>query len=210
MKKLLTILFFGCAATVSAQKPENLIAKGNEAYKKQDYKTAANDYLKALQKDGKNEAARFNMANALQQQESYPDAAKMYDDLLNSTKDPGLQSKTYYNSGLSMVKQKQLEQAIERFKGSLRINPTDTEARENLQKAINELKKQQQKQDQDKQDKKKNDKQDQKKDQQKQEQNKLNQNKAEQLLKQLQEQEKQLQKQVQKQKSNPQQQEKDW
>jgi Ca-activated chloride channel homolog len=192
-----------------AQKPENLIAKGNEAYKKKDYKTAANDYLKALQKDNKNEAARFNMANAYQQQDSYQDAAKLYDDLLSTTKDPGLQSKTFYNSGLSMVKQKQLEQAIERFKGSLRINPTDTEARENLQKAINELKKQQQKEDQNKQDKKKDEKQDEKKDK-KQEPNKLNQNKAEQLLKQLQEQEKQLQKQVQKQKSNPQQQEKDW
>jgi Ca-activated chloride channel family protein len=212
LRLLVTILLLVVSSVVDAQQANNLIVKGNEAYRKQDYKTASANYSKALQKDSKNAAAKFNMGNAFQQQQSYEEATKFYDDLISTSKDASLKTKAFNNSGLAMVRQQQLEQAIDRFKGALRIDPSDNETRENLQKAINELKKKQNK-DQNKDQKKQDKKEDEKNDKQKQPQqpkNNLSQNKADQLLKQLQEQEKQLQKQLQKQKTSVTQPEKDW
>jgi len=52
-----------------------------------------------------------------------------------------LRSKATYNQGVMFSKQKKLEESIESYKESLRLNPNDQEVRENLQKALLELKK---------------------------------------------------------------------
>jgi Ca-activated chloride channel homolog len=48
-----------------------------------------------------------------------------------------------YNQGVGATKQKKLEESIEKYKQALRMVPDDQQARENLQKALRELKKQQ-------------------------------------------------------------------
>lgn len=116
--------------------------KGNELYKKGDYTSALTEYEKALQTDQKNNTAQFNAGNALQKQQKFPDAAKSFESVLESSNDPSLQAQAGYNKGVAEVKQKQLQEAINSFKQSLRLNSTDNDARENLQKALNELKKQ--------------------------------------------------------------------
>ena len=62
------------------------------------------------------------------------------------TKERGLRSNSYYNEGVVLGKQQKLEESIETYKNALRQNPDNTEARENLQKALLELKKKNQKQ----------------------------------------------------------------
>ena len=57
---------------------------------------------------------------------------------------------SWYNQGVAFTKQKNLEEGIESYKKSLRLNPNDQEARENLQKAILELKKRMEQQNQSK------------------------------------------------------------
>ena len=47
---------------------------------------------------------------------------------------------------LRLSHQKKIKESIEAYKQTLRLAPEDTEARENLQKALNELKQQQQQQ----------------------------------------------------------------
>ena len=54
---------------------------------------------------------------------------------------PGIKAKSYYNKGAILSSQKKLEESIEAYKNAFRQNPDDKEARENLQKALLELKK---------------------------------------------------------------------
>jgi len=189
-----------------AQVVNNFIAKGNDLYKKGDYKLAQVEYEKALKADKANGSAQFNDGNALQKMGNFADAGKLFQSVLENTKDPALQSKSAYNKGVADVKQQQLQQAVNSFKQSLRLNPADEESRENLQKALNELKKQDKNKDNKKQDNKKQ--QDNKSQKQKQE-SKISKQQAENLLNQLRQEEKQLQ-DYQKQKIKQQNPEKDW
>ena len=53
-----------------------------------------------------------------------------------------IRSGAYYNAGVVYSSQKKIEESIEEYKNALRLNWKDTKARENLQKALLELKKQ--------------------------------------------------------------------
>ncbi len=127
-----------------AQEINSLIKKGNEAYKNGDYKNAAQLYKNALEKDVTNDIAKFNLGNALEKQLNITEAEKYYNDVAGNTKDINLKTKALYNKGVSEVREQKLIDAIETFKQSLMLNPLDNDTRENLQKAINEFKKQQQ------------------------------------------------------------------
>ena len=183
-----------------AQTANNAVKKGNDAYKKGDYKTAQENYLQALTADPKNNAARFNLGNAQQKQNNADAAEKQYDEIITNAVDSSLMSSAYYNKGLSLIAQKKLIDAIDAFKKSLLLSPGDNDTRENLQKAMNELRLLQQKQNPQPQKQNK---------QPKQNDSKLNQQKAEQYLQQLRDQEKKLQKALQK-KSTNNQPEEDW
>jgi tetratricopeptide (TPR) repeat protein len=140
-----------------------------------------------------NITAKFNQANALYKQDKKVDAAILLTELTGKVTDPPMRAKTYYNKGVILSQQKNLEESIEAYKNALRNDPTDKDARENLQKALLELKKK----NQDK--KKENDQQKKKKEEpKKQPQPKMNPKEAEQRLKLLQQKEKETQERVQK------------
>jgi tetratricopeptide (TPR) repeat protein len=126
-----------------AQKASNYIAKGNEAYRKGDYDEAIKSYQTALKEDPSNVAARFNLANALQKQDNINEANKNYDKVVESASINSLKAESNYNKALAFIKGKDLLSAVGSFEASLKEDPNDDEARENLQKALNELKKQQ-------------------------------------------------------------------
>ncbi|MBV9961722.1 MAG: tetratricopeptide repeat protein [Parafilimonas sp.] len=127
-----------------SQPANNYIQKGNEAYRKADFDAAVENYKNALRKDPTNNTARFNLANALQKRNEIKEAQKNYDQVIEKSGVNSLKSESNYNKGIASLKEKDLQQAISSFKESLRENPSDDDARENLQKALNELKKQQQ------------------------------------------------------------------
>jgi Ca-activated chloride channel family protein len=153
-----------------------------------------------LRKDPENNIARFNLANALQKQNEIKEAKKNYDEVIEKADINSLKAESNYNKALAYIKEKDLLQAIASFKESLKQNPNDDDARENLQKALNELKKQQQ-QKQPKNQKPQNQKQ--------QKQPQLNKNMMQQKFNELRNQEKQLQQKLQT-KNNTVQPEKDW
>ncbi|HXL58169.1 MAG TPA: tetratricopeptide repeat protein [Chitinophagaceae bacterium] len=202
MKFFLTILSLFIFYAVQAQNVDNIISEGNDSYKKGAYKNAAELYKKALEKDEKNNTAKFNLGNALQKQNDATNAEKYYDEVAASVNDALLKAKAFYNRGVAQVQQQKLADAIESFKEALKLIPEDNDTRENLQKAINDLKKQQQSLSQQQQ-----------KNQQKPRQkpkNKLtNQEMIDQKFNELRDKEKQLQKMLQR-KPNAAQPEKDW
>ena len=191
-----------------AQEGNRAVQEGNTAYKNGEYNTAVKNYTKALEIDKKNTAAWFNMGNALQKMVNPEEAAKSYDEAIKNAADDDLRSKAYYNKALAMLQQKDLQGAINALKQSLRLTPADNDARENLQKALNEQKKQQQQKQQ--QQKQNNTQQQQSQQQLKKQQKMMDKQMMEQKFQELRNQEKEIQKQLQQQKAGIQQQEKDW
>lgn len=209
------ILLLVCGTAQAQSNVSNkAVKKGNDYYQKGDFDHAAEQYKKALDKDSKNSKAQYNLGNTQLMQKKWAEAAKTYDGV-GADADSTLRTNAFYNKGLAYAREKKLPEAIEAFKQSLRYTPEDDNTRENLQKAINELKQQQQQQQNQNQQQPKQQPQNEQKKQQKQQQqpqnnSKLSQQQAEQLLSTLRENEKQLQKQLQKQKGNVTQTTKDW
>ena len=203
MKILLTIICGFASFLATAQVANTDVQKGNEYYRKGDYKMASQLYQIALGREPGSTAAKFNLGNALQKQQDVAGAVKQYEDILATEKNAALRAKTYYNKGVALTKQNDNDGAIDAFKHALGLAPDDNETRENLQKALNEQKQkqQQQKQPQNKKDPKKNN--------QPQPPKTADKQMMEKKFRELQSQEKQLQKQLQK-KSLEGQPDKDW
>ena len=198
MKISLVILFLIASMYSFAQsKPvEMIIQAGNDYYKQQQFAKAAEEYRKAIEADPSNATAKFNQANAFYKQDKKVDAARIFAEVANDISDKGIRSKAFYNKGVILTQQKNLEESIEAYKNALRNNADDKEARENLQKALLELKnKNADKKKENEQPKKK------KEDQKKQSQPKMNPKEADQRLKLLQQKEKEVQQRVQKEKT---------
>ncbi len=193
--------------SLSAQQNNRQIVKGNEYYRAGKYDKAIDEYRKVLERNPDNSLVTYNLANALYRQQKFAEAEELYARNEKLTKDAAMLNKVYYNKGLTHTRKKELEKSIAAYKQALIYDQNDADARHNLQKALRELKKQNQQEN--KKDPKENkDKQESKPNQQK---SKLNKKQVEQLLKALQQQEQEVQKKYQQSKSRASTQpEKDW
>jgi Ca-activated chloride channel family protein len=191
MKKLLSISAFFIYCAARGQQSDKLILKGNEFYKKQDFGKAETAYSEAVTAEPNSDKAKFNLGNALYKQSKGDEAIKQFDNIANEAAKADMKAKAFYNKGVALGIQKKLEESIEAYKNALRQNPDDKEARENLQKALLELKK-------------KNPhkpKQDPKKKKQEQPKSAMDRKEAEQKLQLLAQKEKEVQQRIQKEKS---------
>lgn len=180
-KYLLSILIASlfCLPLWGQKQVRDLTRSGNKLYRSKEYSKAEIDYRKALEVNKSDRTTIFNLANVLYRTDRGEEAGKLYQSLtphlslLSSTEAADLT----HNAGNTAFRAKQLEQAIEYYKESLRRRPSDEDTRYNLalaQKLLEEQKKnggggQDQQQDQDK-DQKKDQQQDQQKDQKKDQQ----------------------------------------
>ena len=196
--KIRSVIFIAASMIASAplmgQKAENTIQSGNTLYKEQKYDQAEIQYNDVLIKEPGNTTAKFNLANTLYRRGKQDESSKKLDELIAYEKETGLRSQSFYNKGVILSGQKKLEESIEAYKNTLRLNPDDKEARENLQKALLELKKKNPPP-------KKEDKKKKQEQQKKQPQPKMNQKEAQQRLKLLEQKEKEVQQRMQKEKS---------
>ena len=133
-----------------SQKDNALIKKGNEAYTKQEYEKAVSQYQKVIEKSPSNEVAQFNLGNALFKSNKPDDAVSAFDNAVTQSKNKDNRSQAYYNKGVVQQNNKKLPECIASYKNALKLNPADEDARQNLQKALLQLKEQQKKQEQDK------------------------------------------------------------
>jgi len=203
--KILCSLLLISFCSVAQKVDNNLLFKGNEAYKRKLYDQAETHYQNVLTQKPDNLTAAFNLGNTLFRNKKAENATQLYDDALTFAKDDLQKANVSYNKGVSLTQQKKLPESINAYKDALRFNPSDILARENLQRALNEQKKKQ-----DEEDKKNKENPPPKNDKDK-EKDKLNQKQIKQMLQALQEQEKQLQKKVQSSKaSSASKPEKDW
>ncbi len=198
MKKIISLLLVVCCLQASSQQNEKIIQKGNEYYRQQQFEKASAAYNSVLNGDPANTTAKFNLANSELKLGKQDGALKIYSDLLDNAKEKDLKAKSFYNKGVVLTQQKKLEESITAYKNTLRQNPDDKEARENLQKALLELKK---KTPPKKKEEKENQKKKQQEQQKKQQQPKMSPKEAEQRLKLLEQKEKEVNQRMQKEKS---------
>ncbi len=147
---------------------------GNNKYLAGEYDEAKRHYDKIITEEEKFEnkkEAVFNSGNALYRMNKFDEAESDYRKIAdNATLDPSLRADAFYNIGNSYftrAKQAQGEQkesllknAIKHYKESLKLNPNDLQAKQNLELAKALLKQEEEKQQgnnqNDKQDKDKN------------------------------------------------------
>jgi tetratricopeptide (TPR) repeat protein len=204
MKSLLLIFTCFICLTSLAQGEKQSIIKGNQLYKKQDFSKAVEEYKKATAKNEKSPQAQYNLGNALYKTKKTEEAEKAYSAAEEFATEKPMKSMAGYNKGVMLTRQKKLEESIDAYKQALRYNSEDEQARENLQLALNELKKEQNKSQN--QDKNKSNNQD----KEPQNNSKLNKKQAEQMLNALRQEEKKLQQNQQKSKSSSRSVSKDW
>ena len=193
-KLIILALFISPACSAQSSEADKNIRAGNEFYKQQQFDKAASEYSKAIEADPNNGPAKFNLANTLYKQNKQDEAVKVFTEVSGNAVKADLKEKAYYNKGAVLSRQQKLEESIEAYKSVLRLNSDDKEARENLQKALLELKKKNPP-------KKKEDQK--KKQQQKQPQSKMSPKEAQQRLQLLAQKEKEVQQRIQKEKSKP-------
>jgi tetratricopeptide (TPR) repeat protein len=210
LKVVSTLLFIFSSVSLFAQNANEIIKKGNDAYKKKDYETASKKYEEVIQKNENNATAQFNLGNALYKIEKKEVAVNAFEKAQNTLTKPLEKSNALYNKGVVLQNDKKLEECIVSYKKALKLNPNNEDARHNLQLALKKQQQEKQKQDKDKKDKDK-DKDKSKDDKPKPQPSNLSQKQADQKLQALLQKEKSLQDKLHKANAAaPNKQEKDW
>jgi len=158
----LFILLAGCALHAAAQQERSLTRDGNRLFDKGKYADAEASYKKALEKKSTFTEAVFNLGDAMYKQERYDDAIRQFELSAKTLTDPKLKAQAYHNIGNSQLGKKEYEKAVDAYKQSLKLNPSDRDTKYNLAYANAKLRDKQKQDQQKKQDKKDN--KDQKKD----------------------------------------------
>lgn len=192
-------LIVGFGSTSGAQTHRSLIGEGNEAFESGKFPDAEVEYKKALQEYPESKVGQFNLGDAYYKQQRYDEAQQAFATFAATGENALEASKAFYNLGNTLYQSGKLEESIGAYKQALRLNPTDEDARHNLELA-RKKKKEEEKKDQKNKDQKK-DKQD---EQQKQDQQSQDQKNQDQKDKQQEQQQQQPQQDQQQQQQQPQ------
>lgn len=145
-------------ARESNKAERNLVVEGNRLFEKENYHAALEKYNAALATNPDYDYALFNVAVTLTklasddnkgtQNDPREMARQIFSSLSKQKSNTELAAKSLYNLGNMAFNDNQFGQAIELYKESLRINPTDRQCRQNLLIALNKQEEQEQNQDQ--------------------------------------------------------------
>jgi Ca-activated chloride channel homolog len=198
MRSFLLLLLVTVSSHVSGQQADAMIRKGNRLYKQKQLDLSQKAYEEAVHAAPGDPTANYNLGDVQFRKNNFDSAARSFEAGVENSRDSAGRENSLYNKGVALVKGQKLKESIDAWENALRINPSDQETRENLQKALLELKRQQQQQQdqkkkQDQQQQKKQDQKDQQQQQPQPQPSKLTKQQAEQLLKSLQERENELQ-----------------
>jgi Ca-activated chloride channel family protein len=173
-KKIATMLLLLMVVGAHAQSDRDYVRQGNKQFRAGKYAEAEVDYRKAVEKNGKNAQAVYNLGNALLAQRKDSAAIEQFQAAAKLETNSRRRSYAYHNIGVICQGRQMFGEAIEAYKEALRNNPNDDETRYNLELCKRQQKQQQQNQQnqQKKQNKDNKDNKDKNKDQDKQDQQK--------------------------------------
>jgi len=126
------IFLFACVSLAWGDSYSSLNNKGNDMYKKGDFKKALEFYNQAGIEKPDLPEIRYNLGNSLHQQKEWERALQNYQKALQGTPDLS-QAQIYYNLGNTFYRLDKYPEAIEAYKKCLGINPNDEDAKYNLE-----------------------------------------------------------------------------
>lgn len=127
----IAIMLTGTISAAHAQEERSDIRRGNKLYEKGKFTEAEVKFKQAIQKNPSSYEAAYNLAGALYKQNRMEEAATQYAKIVDG-KDNENTANTLYNVGNTMLNTRKLDEAIESYKKSLRLNPDDMQAKFNL------------------------------------------------------------------------------
>ncbi|MBE6210078.1 MAG: tetratricopeptide repeat protein [Rikenellaceae bacterium] len=148
-KLIFTTIFALIASFLSAQNlPERgLVRKGNRQFGRERYERSVDSYTRALEAAPGCFEAGYNLSNALFRSERYDKAEQTLKNFVtDSTRTAKEHADAYYNLGNTQFMQQKLQEALESYRNSLRLNPEDMEAKYNYAYTKKLLEQQQQQQ----------------------------------------------------------------
>lgn len=122
----------------------DLNKQGNKLYHKEKYKEALEKYKEAQVKAPNLMIMDYNIGCGQYKTQSYNEGGQSFKRIISSLEDKDLKHKSFYNLGNVLFKLGELEGAIEMFKHALKLNPSDMDAKINLEFAQKLLKEGQQ------------------------------------------------------------------
>lgn len=134
MYRLIYIAFLFIAVSSQAQQmPErSLVRKGNRQYNKGNYEQSIERYGRAVQAAPRQFEAIYNLGNALYKAERFDTAEQaLMQAAADSLHSDDERAEAFYNLGNALFKQEKYKEALESYKQSLRMNPSDMEAKYN-------------------------------------------------------------------------------
>lgn len=120
------------AATAYAQIDRKEVCSGNRDFRKNEWREAEVDYMKALVKDSMSFAANYNLASALYRQEEFEKAKEALGKIEQAASVSPYASDYYYNLGDVAIALGDWQAAVDAFGRSLLLNPGDIDAKENF------------------------------------------------------------------------------
>ena len=155
MDRHIVLLIVALAVSVASygQKyPERRhIRGGNGLYERQRFADAEKSYRKALQRDSLSVEGAFNLGDTHYATENFAAAEEQFRKVAERKEgvSDAQRAAAYYNLGNAQFQQQKLDEALESYKQSLKLNPSDLEAKFNY--AYTKALKDQQEQNQDNQ-----------------------------------------------------------
>lgn len=174
---LITCFALVLPSNLFSQGDKKYIRQGNREYEKDKFSESEISYRKAADKNAKSPDAIFNIGDALYKQNKYDDAGTQFIENHSMSDDREKKSSSLYNLGNSLLKANKVRESIDAYKGSLKLDPGNMEAKYNLAYAQDLLKEQEQEQEQQQQQQKDQNKDNQDNKKQDQEQKQKDQNK---------------------------------
>ena len=137
----------GVTLIARTQKANAEVAAGNLAFSAQDYETALQHYAKAQSQAPGQAEPLYNAANVFYMQQTLDKAQQSLDQALAQPQ-KAIEESIYFNLGNVAFKTKQFEAAVTQYESALRIDPSDKEAKYNLELALQQKQNQQDQQQQ--------------------------------------------------------------
>lgn len=110
-----------------------VMKQGEDAYNKGQYLDSLAHLLQAQMESPDDLKVRFNLASAQYQAGRYDEAAREFKAVVMQSHDLKLKQKAVYNLGNTFFRQNNLTAAVDFYRRALELNPSDLDAKQNLE-----------------------------------------------------------------------------
>lgn len=145
MRLFVIIAFIFSSSQLFGQLWRDSLEAARKAYDDEKYIEALKYYRSAQNNAPENIDFSDEIGQTAYKARQFEIAEKIYRQNANNKKSPQQQANSWHNVGNSLMKKEDYSGAVEAYKESLRLNPTDDETRYNLSEAIRKLKQTKQK-----------------------------------------------------------------